>query len=1551
MGYRIVFLSCLCSLLTAGSAGLSAATITGGECTIDFDAEAWAGLNFGTDPEIPALALEEFFGGREDSSRTRAQLFSEHLIPEYTVIPATGLKFEINGQQLVNLTARHSQPSTFEFDRSNLEGTRTGAIGLRGVLRWIGDFEGVFMIGDFQFRWDATRVDAASGRSGWVFFNRFDNFQVNAFETKDVSTTITPGGFNIEGTVLISEALANAFLPGNNGRPVGTFKLRAFSPGTEFVDVQMVPVDNKGNAVDPATGYGAVAHDYWISSKEITNGQYATYLNIVDAEGINPHDVYNPNMTEASAVVRGGIDFNGTAPPGTKYSAKPLWANKPVNYVSFYDAARFANWLAFGDTENGFYKLSGGTAIASEGPYGPEFGRPYFAIPNEDEWYKAAYHKNRGIGGAYFLYATSSDAPPLVASSSVIGDIANPGRNVANYQFGATWNGTEGLGNVTSVGSAGPGSASPYGTYDQTGNQWEWCGTFLGLNRVMRGGSLWSAPDQIPSTYRTSYFPETGGSSLGFRVSGILHDGVQSQTIQFEPLPDWQWAPGANQFQLSATSSTGREVSFVVTEGPAAIDGRTLTVLNIGKVTVTALVAEAPGFAPAPPVNQSFVVFKTPQTITFGALPDRRINEPAFGIYATASSGLTVRFELVAGPAVVSGNTVELTGDLGIVTVRALQDGDDSFATASPVERSFRVTQLGLDYFDRDFGTLSPSGTGSSSLVSSVVGNGAWADGADDDFGDSQMLRPFRFKLTEAAFVTVHFEATSEGGLFAGGLNPAFSVYAGLARLPPEEADQDESAISLVWRRAQLGTAKEGCFRALGDWKIGNRSGTTLGDLTSFVYVGHAVDSVSGDGTSDGRVTGTFYLLPGDYTIMLGGAGTTNNTTLYGVRGVVSVAADDPAGIVSFSAPSYSTGIGASTLSVMISRHAGGAPCSVVLSAVNGSAVAGVDFIDPGQTVAFAANETSKTISIALRPPIGLPVAKTFGLRISSPSNGATLGGRSSAEVSLVPRDVTKPSVAILSPKTGTQIRGTGAVLIGCRAADNVGVARVSVVLNDGSERDTTLNNGTWSISVVPVAGVNTVAVRAYDTAGNVSVVAFTQFSSIVNAALGATSSDLSRGTIQGWRPGLSYQVGRVYSLTAVAKRGFYFAYWTANQGNLVDAHLPKLNFTMTEGLELTAWFVPNPYLSAAGNYNGLIAATGTATNANTGCISLSITQAGNLGTGRIRLDGSDLPLRAVRFSSSGEASFGGDGSAQQIIKRAGKADLVLTLQVETSPAVPGANRLTGQLINQTTGETSLIKADRSYYNGTTLRPGGLLNRGSSGYFTMVFPHASSPNNSYAASQFPQGDGVARITLSAAGAATVVATLADGTNLTVRVPLSQANKIPVFQALYQNQGSFSGELTFDPSQANSDVMGEGLRWFRPVQTKTQRVYTSGWPAGITVGAVGAKYDPTKNVASSLGLTGNGRLEFRDGGLSTSLLKTNFTISSGNRTVKSPIDDATYSLVARQDTGEFSGGFLDEGNRRLSFRGVLLQKGENAGGYGWFLSGPNDGKSGSVLLGR
>jgi len=286
------------------------------------------------------------------------------------------------------------------------------------------------------------------------------------------------------------------------------------------VTFEWVTVGNAGNAADPLNsgtipGIGSVANEYRIAKHEVTNAQYAQFLNAVAATDTN--SLYKVNMGHATL---GGITQSGSSGSFT-YSVKTNMGNKPINYVSFFDVMRFVNWLHNGQptgaqdastTESGVYTISDGLsetrAVDAK-----------FFIPTENEWYKAAYHQPSTSGGDsddYWLYPTASNSVPTVATANATGDISNPGTNVANYNFGADWNGQNG--NVTTVGSAGALSDSFYGTSDQAGNVWEWNETVVsGFFRALRGGVWNSSEANLQSSFR--HFASPTGSSWGFRVA------------------------------------------------------------------------------------------------------------------------------------------------------------------------------------------------------------------------------------------------------------------------------------------------------------------------------------------------------------------------------------------------------------------------------------------------------------------------------------------------------------------------------------------------------------------------------------------------------------------------------------------------------------------------------------------------------------------------------------------------------------------------------------------------------------------------------------------------------------------------------------------------------------------------------------------------------------------------------------------------------------------------------------------------------------------------
>ena len=78
------------------------------------------------------------------------------------------------------------------------------------------------------------------------------------------------------------------------------------------------------------------------------------------------------------------------------------------------------------------------------------------------------------------------------------------------------------------------------------------------------------------------------------------------------------------------------------------------------------------------------------QTIDFSPIGNQRFADVAVDLEATASSGFAVTFEVVSGPALLDGAELNFTG-LGLVSVQAIQSGDESYSAAMPVVQNFYV--------------------------------------------------------------------------------------------------------------------------------------------------------------------------------------------------------------------------------------------------------------------------------------------------------------------------------------------------------------------------------------------------------------------------------------------------------------------------------------------------------------------------------------------------------------------------------------------------------------------------------------------------------------------------------------------------------------------------------------------------------------------------------------------------------------------------------------------------------------------------------------------
>jgi parallel beta-helix repeat protein len=167
----------------------------------------------------------------------------------------------------------------------------------------------------------------------------------------------------------------------------------------------------------------------------------------------------------------------------------------------------------------------------------------------------------------------------------------------------------------------------------------------------------------------------------------------QNQTIFFGTLPYKTY--NSPTFELSATASSGLQVSYRVVSGPATVQDNAVTITGIGLVTIEASQAGDNNFYPATPVQRSFTVGKASQVITFTLPGNKALGDAPFALGAVASSSLPVNYRVVSGPAIITDNTVTITG-VGSVSIEASQPGDDNYTAAYPITRRFTVLPGGV---------------------------------------------------------------------------------------------------------------------------------------------------------------------------------------------------------------------------------------------------------------------------------------------------------------------------------------------------------------------------------------------------------------------------------------------------------------------------------------------------------------------------------------------------------------------------------------------------------------------------------------------------------------------------------------------------------------------------------------------------------------------------------------------------------------------------------------------------------------------------------------
>jgi len=277
----------------------------------------------------------------------------------------------------------------------------------------------------------------------------------------------------------------------------------SFGSGANAFSIGFAHIGNAGNADDAGAGggryfssYGGVPYQYRLGTYEISQ----------------------ESIDKATGA-------------GMRWIEPGFWkGNQPAAKIKWYDVATFVNWLNTSTQHQPAYNLTydvNGTVTAmnlwSSGQAWQAGGEnlyrhkdAYYFLPSEDEWYKAAYHKNDGVTANYWDFALGTNDNEIPDGVDFNGDAVYD----AIFEQGFVQDAVA----VTNV-----GLPSPYGTFGQNGHMWEWFeSAFDGSNdsgaevRGYRGGDLDSSSALLYSSVRVSAPPGGGYGHLGFRVASVV---------------------------------------------------------------------------------------------------------------------------------------------------------------------------------------------------------------------------------------------------------------------------------------------------------------------------------------------------------------------------------------------------------------------------------------------------------------------------------------------------------------------------------------------------------------------------------------------------------------------------------------------------------------------------------------------------------------------------------------------------------------------------------------------------------------------------------------------------------------------------------------------------------------------------------------------------------------------------------------------------------------------------------------------------------------------
>ncbi|WP_375580741.1 T9SS type A sorting domain-containing protein [Marivirga tractuosa] len=214
------------------------------------------------------------------------------------------------------------------------------------------------------------------------------------------------------------------------------------------------------------------------------------------------------------------------------------------------------------------------------------------------------------------------------------------------------------------------------------------------------------------------------------------------QVLTIEPISDQEII--IDSVQIVANVNSALPLKYRL-EGPANIVGATI-VLN-GELGLIKLFVEQAGNSNYNEVKDSIsfnvVDNRLIQEISFDPIENKSTDSEPFTIEAISTSELPLNFSVLNGPAIINENTVSLKGELGLVEIQIMQEGNSEYKPADTI-LSFEVVKL-CELFDATFAEtkmVSCYGESNGSLKVVVEGGKppysySWSHGGDSAIAEN----------------------------------------------------------------------------------------------------------------------------------------------------------------------------------------------------------------------------------------------------------------------------------------------------------------------------------------------------------------------------------------------------------------------------------------------------------------------------------------------------------------------------------------------------------------------------------------------------------------------------------------------------------------------------------------------------------------------------------------------------------------------------------------------------------------------------------------------